>query len=265
MQKDANIAKYFIKPAKIIENRKISSDLHLLKIKLMQKLHISIEPFNFFNIWVPRVDEIPLSIAYADNESLFFLYKVRGLGTKTLSQLNQNSFIGVKGPLGKGFKPLPNEKWLVIAGGVGIAPVPFLLKWGLSLGTKIDVVWGVKKSSEFFDVANVFNLPQEGWKLIKVSEDCIDGLCGLATDVLSNMNIAEYDVIIAIGPQQMLKTFCTLLKDKENAYVSLENIVKCGFGVCGSCYVKESQKLVCIDGPVFKCSEAVASLENTLY
>ncbi|MEL9940126.1 MAG: dihydroorotate dehydrogenase [Ignisphaera sp.] len=255
--------RYIVKPARVIENKPISGSMHILRIELIRH-SVEVEPFNFFNIWVPRVDEIPLSIAYADSKSLFFIYRIRGVGTKTLSQLKPGEFIGVKGPLGKGFKPLNNRRWLIVAGGVGIAPVPFLLSFAIKTNTKIDVIWGVKKSDEFFDLSNVFGLKQRGWRLIKVSEDCQDGLCGTALSVLNSVSINDYDVVLAIGPQQMLLSFCRMLKDRENVYVSLENMVKCGIGVCGSCYLKGSHKLLCIDGPVFKCSEVVDHLESSI-
>ncbi|MEM0026642.1 MAG: dihydroorotate dehydrogenase [Ignisphaera sp.] len=255
--------RYLIKPARVVENESISSSMYLLRIELINH-SVEIEPFNFFNIWIPRVDEIPLSIAYVSNKSLFFIYRIRGVGTKALSQLKPGEFVGIKGPLGKGFKPSNNRRWLVVAGGVGIAPVPFLLSFAAKTNTKIDVIWGVKKSDEFFDLSDIFGLEKGGWRLIKVSEDCQEGLCGTALSVLNSVSINDYDVVLAIGSQQMLLSFCRMFEDRDNVYVSLENMVKCGIGVCGSCYVKGSHKLLCVDGPVFKCSEVVEHLESAV-
>ncbi len=265
LEKDENkIPRFSFRPFKIIENIQIASNTFLLVVESANSLdHFSAKPFNFFNIWVPRVDEIPLSIAYQNGKRLFFLYKLRGLGTKTLAQQKVGSFIGIKGPLGRGFEPKRSEKWLIVAGGIGIAPIPMLIKRALELDAKLDIFWGVRVSTEFFDIAKIFGLPNEAWSIVRVSEDCMADFCGLVIDAIRSVNVDKYDGIIAIGPQEMLKTFCKQYgESRENTYVSLETIVKCGMGICGSCYIRESEKLLCVDGPVFRCSEVAKQLEG---
>jgi len=263
-ESENKIVKYFFKPFKVLENKPVALDTYLLATEPISMLNdIDVKPFNFFNIWVPGVDEIPLSIAYKVEKKLFFLYKVRGIGTKTLAQQKVGAFIGVKGPLGKGFEPKKGEKWLVVAGGIGVAPVPMLIKKIFEVGAELDVFWGVRRSSEFFNIVEIFGLPKKAWRIVKASEDCIEGFCGLVIDAIRGINVDRYDVIIAIGPQEMLKMFCKLYgENRENIYVSLETMVKCGMGICGSCYVSGSEKLLCIDGPVFRCFEVRKHFES---
>jgi len=262
--KDNVMLRFFFRPFKVLENMQIAPNTYLLITEPGNTLNnVNVKPFNFFNIWVPRVDEIPLSIAYEDGKRLFFLYKLKGLGTKTLAQQRVGSFIGIKGPLGRGFEPQEGEKWLAVVGGIGVAPIPMLIRRAFEVGAKIDVFWGVRSSSEFFDIGGIFGLPNRAWRMVRVSEDCVEGFCGLVTDAIKGIDLDKYDVVIAVGPQEMLKAFCRQYgEDRENAYISLETIVKCGMGICGSCYVLGSEKLLCVDGPVFKCTEVMKHFES---
>ncbi len=95
------------------------------------------------------------------------------------------------------------------------------------------------------------------------TEDCSIGYCGLASELASSL-IQKYpgrwSAIVAVGPKSMLRALCENLGDRD-VYVSLEAIVKCGLGACGSCTLKPYPKLLCRDGPVFKCGEIVDHLK----
>jgi len=73
----------------------------------------------------------------------------------------------------------------------------------------------------------------------------------------------KWSTIIAVGPKPMLKSICSTIDPSIEVYVSLETMVKCGLGACGSCVLKPLPKLLCIHGPVFKCNEVNEFLEST--
>jgi dihydroorotate dehydrogenase electron transfer subunit len=261
------IERFTLKPFQVTENRRIAEGIYIIRLRpatnTSRDFFDALKPFMFFNIWVPRVDELPLSIAYVDNDSIYFLYRVRGEGTRTLSTKSSGSFVGLKGPLGVGYEPRAGERILAVVGGIGIAPIPLLIRKSMDVEAYVDVFWGVKSSKEFFDIVKVFSLPHSGWRLVKASEDCLEGVCGTVLDAVKDVNIDGYDTVIAVGPNEMLKAFCeTFGSKKENVYVSLETVVKCGLGICGSCYIKGTNKLLCVDGSLFKCSEVMEHLKS---
>jgi dihydroorotate dehydrogenase electron transfer subunit len=258
-----NIDNYIMKAIKVLSNVKLAKDTYMLEGMFLSNIHEKPNPFSFFMVWIPRVDEIPLSIADFDEGKIRFLYKIKGEGTKALSD-HKESIIGVRGPFGKGIKikPAIGSRWLIIAGGIGIAPIPYLVKTWKTYEAQFDILWGVKTVEEIFDIKTFFPYMERS-RIIITTEDCHykNGYCGLITDVLKHMNVKDYDGIIAVGPNSMLKTICLDLYEM-NPYISLETIVKCGIGICGSCYIKSSDKLLCIDGPIFRCSEVIEYLRT---
>ncbi|MEM1526242.1 MAG: hypothetical protein QW775_00370 [Ignisphaera sp.] len=241
-----------VNPAKVLEVKRVAKDVYYILVEPLYGID-DVQPFNFFMVWVPRVDEIPLSIAYFKNNFFAFLFKVKGLGTKTLSDIVLGQFIGLKGPLGRGFTVHDDSKnILVIAGGIGIAPIPLFI--GMSRFKKLDVIWGAKSSDELFNLNELFPDISGRYSLIIATEDCSYGVCGTVLEALKTVDLDAYDVMVAVGPTLMLRKICEYL-NSEKAYVALETMVKCGIGVCGSCYIKSSSKLLCRDGPVFKCDE----------
>ncbi|MDW8086225.1 MAG: hypothetical protein RMI45_08345 [Ignisphaera sp.] len=256
-------SRYTLKPVRVVCNMEIAKDTYLLEVKPLLYLRERPQPLNFFMIWIPRIDEIPLSIADFDEGRLRFLYKVKGDGTMALTKHCKDMIIGIKGPLGKGIgiKPAPNTRWLVVAGGIGIAPIPYLIRTYKNYGINVDLLWGVKTADEIFNIYEFFP-DTKGSKTIIVTEDCRyeNGYCGTVIDVLKHIEPKNYDGVIAVGPKGMLKAICLELH-KLNPYIGLETLVKCGMGICGSCYVKALDKLLCTDGPVFRCSEVLEHLK----
>lgn len=241
--------------------RRLSSKYHYIEFELTEPLNRDPLPFQFVNIWIPRIDEIPMSIAQyrGAQNTLSVIFKVVGDGTKALNEYN--GFLGVKGPLGNGLDPCSFDKLLFLAGGVGIAPLPYLSEYASRCGVVVDVVWGVRSGDMLFDLKELAEYIGE---VYYATEDCSVGFCGtatqLATKLLSSGN--RWDVVVAAGPIAMLRDLCRLLGSRTNMYVSVEAMVKCGLGACGICILKPYPKLLCVDGPVFKCNEVKEYLER---
>lgn len=251
-----------LRSAVILSNERLSQTLMLLKAKVLDRSKLKAAPFNFFMVWIPGVDEIPLSVAFLEDGCIHFLYKVRGSGTAALASMRPGSVIGLKGPLGRGLELRNGERVLAVSGGVGIAPIPYLIKKAVNSGARVDVIWGIRSIGDLFPLIDVFGLRSWDGALIVATEDCSYGLCGTALDALSNIDVRKYDLMVAVGPMEMLRLFCERFGESGDAYVALETLVKCGVGVCGSCYVRRSTKLLCVEGPLIKCCEARAHLES---
>lgn len=248
-------------PAKVLDLNYVAKDIYSIDVEPHYKID-HVKPFNFFMVWIPRVDEIPLSVAYKERDTITFLFKVKGEGTQRLSKVHPGDFIGLKGPLGTGFVIDDNFKHvLVIAGGIGIAPIPFFIS--KSKYKRLDIVWGVKSSDELFDIDKLFPGINKKYNLIITTEDCSYGVCGTVLNALKNANMDSYDIVLAVGPTAMLNEVCNRFKDAQ-VYVALETIVKCGLGICGSCYIRSSTKLLCVEGPVFKCNEVKNHLRESV-
>jgi dihydroorotate dehydrogenase electron transfer subunit len=83
-------------------------------------------PGQFFMLEAPgRVLPRPMSVCLAQPRELAFLIDPIGPATRALCALRPGETIHVLGPLGNGFDPAV-ERPLLVGGGIGIAPLPFL-------------------------------------------------------------------------------------------------------------------------------------------
>ncbi|MEO3993145.1 MAG: dihydroorotate dehydrogenase [Desulfurococcaceae archaeon TW002] len=249
---------YSVTPAKVYFNNVLSSRFRMIKVRPLHSL-VTPEPPQFFMVWIPGVDEIPLSVADYDEEGISFIYEVKGVGTNALSKLGSGSYLGLKGPLGKPLKIVEGSSTLLVVGGSGVAPTPYITKYLAYRGCRFEVVWGVKKRSELFNLGSIMS----GVEYIHIAtEDCSIGYCGMASELARELvSKYKYDLVIGVGPRGMLKSLCEVTSGL-NTYVVLETIVKCGLGLCGSCILPNTDKLLCVDGPAFKCEEVMQYLRS---
>lgn len=213
-------------------------------------------PGHFIMVWVPSLDEVPMSISKIEPSGLigFTVAKV-GEATEALHNLKKGSRIGVRGPYGKPFEA-KDGKVLAIGGGVGMAPLMPLIKKLKAINTEVTVIIGAKTTSElpFINELRELDLKKEVC-LIPATEDGSYGERGLASNVAERLlKKKAFDEIYTCGPElMMLKVFKLAEKYDTPIQASLERIVKCGIGICGSCCI--SKYRVCKDGPVFSTKQ----------
>ena len=216
------------------------------------KFCLKARPGQFLMIWIPGVDEIPLSISgvYSDGLVSVTVAKV-GEATKAMHGLKRNNLIGVRGPFGNFFE-ISGKKVLLIGGGTGMAPLAFLAEKLAENSCETTFIIGAKTAEELLLLERVKRaLSGQKSKIIVFTEDGSFGLKGMATDPLNNLLREEkYDVIYACGPESMIrKAFLAAEEAGIPFQASLERIMRCGIGICGSCMLGKYR--VCRDGPVF--------------
>lgn len=200
----------------------------------------------------------PLSIhQLADSSKLAFLFNVAGKGTHWLSQCQVGDNIDLLGPLGNGYSIHPeSHKLLLLAGGIGIAPLRFLTQQALNQNYSARLLLGASTATQLYPR---HLLPPEA-ELIVTTEDGTAGKKGMITDLLPDF-IDWADQIFACGPTEMYRAMATRnqqLKAKS-IQVSLEVRMGCGRGVCYGCTIKTKRglKQVCQDGPVFDLEDVL--------
>lgn len=106
-------------------------------------------PGQFFMIWIPGIDEIPMSVSYINNITKGITFKRVGEATNTLFEFNKGDKIGIRGPLGNGFK-LNGKNILFIAGGTGIAMIAPAVEEAIIKKLSATVILGAKNKDELF-------------------------------------------------------------------------------------------------------------------
>jgi len=207
----------------------------------------TMQPGQFVMVWVRGVDEVPMGLS---SKNSITVQKV-GEATSKLFELKEGDSFGLRGPFGRGFSlPREEEKTLVIAGGVGAAPLAPYAEAASASGSEVHTVLGARSADDL-----VFEERFEEAGEVYVSTDNgSKGAKGFVTDVLSGINLSVYDKIAVCGPEIMMASVFRLLQEKkalEKSEFSLHRYFKCGIGVCGACCIDRSGLRVCRDGPVF--------------
>ena len=204
----------------------------------------------------------PLSIHQLANYStlpahLALLFTVVGKGTRWLSQCQAGDNLDLLGPLGNGYSVHPgSHNLLLVAGGIGIAPLRFLAQHALNRGCSVTLLLGASTAAQLYPE---HLLPSEV-KLIIATEDGTAGKKGIITDLLPDFT-GWADQTFACGPMPMYRDMTLRRKEfkleGKPIQISLEVRMGCGLGVCYGCTAKTRSglKQVCKDGPVFNLED----------
>ncbi len=200
----------------------------------------------------------PISVMDEDvkDGKIFFLIKNVGEGSRRLTELKRGDKISGTGPLGNCFPidKISNKDFVaIVGGGVGVPPLYYLLKKLNENGIKPHFFEGAKTKGDLILQGKIRKL---GCDLKLATEDGSCGKKGFVTELFKWINP---DFIFACGPYEMLKAIAkTFDKDGVNCYVSLEERMACGYGICLGCSVRtydersnEHFERVCCEGPIF--------------
>ncbi len=140
---------------KIIRKRWLSSKIFSLEFYLPG---INPQPGQFFQIQVsenlhPFLNR-PNSVASYEKNRLMMIIKVVGKGTGLLSEKCAGDKLTIFGPLGKGLR-VKNKKSLLIAGGIGVAPLYFLAQTMYNNSVKFDFIYGARVPEELILKQNI--------------------------------------------------------------------------------------------------------------
>ncbi len=220
----------------------------VFKAKRIAKLA---KPGQFVMVWLPGVDEIPISIAHVDRDEGLVELAIAKVGdcTSRIHELSESKTLGLRGPFGNGFTMNENMKkvWMV-AGGYGSAPLRFLAETLIDEGKELVVFLGAR-SKVLLLYPHKFK--ELGCEVKLATDDGSAGMKGFVTELVEK-ELRKYkpDVIFTCGPEIMMKKVCELaIKYDTSVQASVERIVKCAHGACGACDIGGFR--VCKDGPVF--------------
>lgn len=195
----------------------------------------------------------PLSIHQLADETggakLALLFTVIGKGTQWLSQRKVGDNLDLLGPLGNGYAIHSSSRnLLLLAGGIGIAPLCFLSQKMVTQGYSVRLLLGASTASQLYPG---HLLPPET-ELVTTTEDGTAGKKGMITDFLPDF-IDWADQVFACGPTRMYRTMASQNLKTKPVQISLEVRMGCGLGTCYGCTLKTKSglKQVCTDGPVF--------------
>jgi dihydroorotate dehydrogenase electron transfer subunit len=212
------------------------------------------KPGQFIMVWIPGVEELPMSLMQGDNKYYAAItIQKQGYGSTQLYNKSQGDIIGIRGPYGNHFKIKKKfRKVLLIGDGIGVIP---LLKLAMILNhNRLDTTFIIGATSQqevlFEKQANDF-LSDTTHRIVVATKDGSYGIHGSVTGVMARLLDNEnFDSVYTCGPELMMRNVLDIASSYSlPVQARLGRYMKCGIGICASCCIGE--QLVCKDGTVF--------------
>lgn len=199
----------------------------------------------------------PISINFVDKEKnqLWLLVAAIGDGTRGIARLRVGDRLNCMLPLGKGFTlpSSPQERFLLVGGGVGVAPLLYLGDHIRKMGGEPTFLLGARSAADLLEL-DYFN---RIGRVFVTTEDASAGEKGFVTQH-TLLGQERFDRICTCGPKPMMVSVARYARHQNIACeVSLENKMACGVGACLCCVEKtmHGNLCVCKEGPVFNINE----------
>jgi len=236
---------YFI--SELSEKKRVAEDCYTLFFES----EIEAIPGQFFMLWIPGVDEIPMSVSHIEKKSIGITVKIVGEATDTLCSLQVGNRIRIRGAYGRGFD-LRGGEVILVAGGVGSAPLLPLASSLIEKDCRVIAIIGAKSERNLVHVQSFENI---GAETMIATDDGSSGYHGTAARLFSDIfEDRKFDSVYCCGPEPMIVSVIeTAERKKLWGQAAIERFIRCGIGICGSCAIED--KLVCRDGPVFNFNE----------
>jgi dihydroorotate dehydrogenase electron transfer subunit len=226
--------------------REVREDTHAIRTFVLDAEVAEAEPGQFVMLWLPGLDEKPMSIA--SPAPLTVTVASVGPFTMRFHQRKVGDLVGWRGPYGRGFSLRADMPALLLGGGCGVGPMRFLATRAVERGVPATVALGARTKGE---LACVGDFEPLGIDVILTTDDGTAGLEGYVTQAIG-IFAADHPqfAVYACGPEPMLVSAHAVCRERSiPGQLSLERYMKCGFGICGQCALDGF--LVCKDGPVF--------------
>jgi dihydroorotate dehydrogenase electron transfer subunit len=240
---------------RIVQIEEIITETPTVKTLVFKdRLSYFAKPGQFLMIWIPRIEEIPMSVMINSKDG-YAAVTIRkfGIGSTALFDRKKGDLIGLRGPYGNRFILRKKyRKILIIGGGTGLVPLLRLVSFASKEKVRSTIVMGAKTKAEvFFEKITRNIIRGNNSSLLVCTDDGSYGIKGTTVTLMSKLVRDEsFDCVYTCGPELMMKAVLDISNQNSiPVQASLERYMKCGIGICGSCCLDSS--LVCQDGTVF--------------
>jgi len=209
-------------------------------------------PGQFVMVWIPGLDEVPMSVSSTSLSGVSISVESVGQATNALHEMKTGDQIGIRGPFGNGFAWTENGSVLIVGGGTGLIPLVFLVEKLAESPVEVTFLVGARTENDLLFQHRIESFVRKSHGKMIVTTD--DGSCGLkctVTEPVEELLAKErFDMVYTCGPELMMVKMLSLAEQHNVPFqASLERLMRCAIGICGSCVIGGFR--VCVDGPVF--------------
>ena len=219
---------------------------------------------------MPGIGEALFSITSSPTNEDFLEFSIKKCGCVTtwIHEIEPGQQVTLRGPYGNGFPvdtELRGKDLLIIAGGIGLAPVRSVINYvranRQNYGTR-DIVYGSRSKEDLVDYQEILDewMAEDGINVhltIDREQPDWDGHVGFVPNYVKELNFDTSKTVVMCGPPIMIKFTLAGLEElgfqRDQVYTTFELKMKCALGKCGRCNIGD--KYVCKDGPVFRLDQ----------
>ena len=219
---------------------------------------------------MPGIGEALFSITSSPTNEDFLEFSIKKCGCVTtwIHEIEPGQQVTLRGPYGNGFPvdtELRGKDLLIIAGGIGLAPVRSVINYvranRQNYGT-LDIVYGSRSKEDLVDYQEILDkwMAEDGINVhltIDREQPDWDGHVGFVPNYVKELNFDTSKTVVMCGPPIMIKFTLAGLEElgfqRDQVYTTFELKMKCALGKCGRCNIGD--KYVCKDGPVFRLDQ----------
>jgi dihydroorotate dehydrogenase electron transfer subunit len=256
----------------VLTNGEVARGIFLMRL-YAPEIAATVRPGQFVNVQVASGEWLgggcfpllrrPFSVCEANRHAgtISLIWKIVGAGTNLLARHQPGAVLNLVGPLGHGFELSGTAGPIaLVAGGVGVAPLPILAMELASRRLSFDALLGARNAEELWGARELSAL---GGNVQIATDDGSRGGKGFVTKLLAQWlrdHKNSQARVFACGPMPMLHAVAELcLEARVEAQIAIETMMGCGFGICMGCPVTPAAGaeefgryyLACLDGPVF--------------
>lgn len=251
-----------VEHTQVLANVRVAEGVGLLELAAPLTA-AAVAPGQFVHLRIARDADFilrrPFSVHRAGSGKLEILYQVVGRGTRAMSEIAVGTVLDLIGPLGTGWGiPDGTSHALVVAGGLGAAPMGMLVEELSRQGVAVTLAQGAPSADRLF-ARELFDATCR--RTLMATDDGSAGERGLVTALSGELMASDRpDIVYVCGPEPMSRVVVGQAKDAGvPCQVSLERLMACGVGACLSCVVStiSGRKRACVDGPVFDAYEVL--------
>ncbi len=263
MHKTSSSPSWTPEPWRVIRVREDNAEVVTLEVEPQKKSYErTAQPGQFYMLYVFGIGEIPISLSSIGAQTLQFTVRRVGAVSEALARLKVGGILGLRGPFGVPW-PLdaPRKELLLIAGGVGLAPLKPVIEKALeerNRWTAVHVLYGTRDPSHILFAGEAQLWQQRGLNMLVTVDSARvgwTGPVGVVTKLLDQIQWhAEATLALICGPEIMMRFSADKLLQAglgpEQIYFSMERNMKCALGFCGHC--QYGSHFICKDGPVLR-------------
>ncbi|MDR3418466.1 MAG: FAD/NAD(P)-binding protein [Nevskia sp.] len=252
-------------PWRVRDLRRDTSDVFSMQMAPLEGVAPPFKPGQFNMLYQFGQGEVAISISgHAPDGGILHTVRAVGAVTRVLEQIAPGTVLGVRGPFGNGWpvEELRGHDVVIVAGGLGLAPLRPLIEW-LALHRadygRVDIIYGARKPADLLYPTDIARWQRDCNIRMRVTVDNASpgwpGEIGAVTHLVPSIDLDPAKTLAVVcGPEVMMR-FTVLALQQEGMeqsaiYLSMERHMQCAVGYCGHCFY--GPHFICRDGPVFR-------------